>query len=150
LDFVITQATLDDVPEILEELKAFSKFFGTKHELFGDYDYAEKVIQSFIKDHVFLIASKASGELIGLISGIIMPHQYNPKIMTLVESFWWVKEKYRGSKAGLKLLEEFITFGKENADWVVMTLEHDSPISDKCLLKRGFKPKEQSYLLEVL
>lgn len=149
MDLLIAQATKNDVPEILDELQEFSKFFGTKISLFGDYEESKKIIENFVENHVFLIATKASGELIGFISGMIMPHIYNPTISTLVESFWWVKEKHRGSKAGLKLLEEFIAFGRDNVDWVIMTLESDSPVKETTLTRRGFNLKEKSYLLEV-
>lgn len=149
MNLVISKATLEDVPEIAEELKSFSEFYGTNKSMFIDIEQAESIAKNLIENHVFFIATSASGELIGFISGMIMPHIYNPNILTLVESFWWVKEKYRFSKAGLKLLNHFVEFGKENVDWIIMTVESKSPVKDQTFLKRGFRLQEKSFLLEV-
>ena len=80
---------------------------------------------------------------------MIAPHIFNPKIMTLTEVFWWVKPEHRGSRAGRDLIEEFILWGKENVDWIITTLEENSPVNDSVFLNRGFKPKERSFIMEV-
>lgn len=145
---VIRHATKDDLPNLLAEMRKFSDFFQTKTRLYPDEAHAELVVTDLIEKHLFLIAEEGD-ELIGFISGYQMPHIYNPSISTLVESFWWVKESHRQSKAGLALLEEFIAIGKKDFDWVICTIEDQTPVKDETFLKRGFKLKEKSFLLEV-
>lgn len=146
----IRRAQTSDIDWILSELKEFSKFYGTRHSLFGDVEYSHDVLNVLIRDHLFLIADHVDHGRIGLIAGTVEPHPYNLKIMCLNECFWWVSEKHRGSKAGLLLLNEFVRIGKQHCDWIWMTLETDSPVKDATLLRRGFKEQERSFLLECM
>lgn len=148
LSCIIREATLDDLPSIMLELRKFAKFYGSNKSLYKDDEQTERVISSFITDHVFFVAV-IGDELIGFISGMLLPHVYNPDISTLVETFWWVKESHRQSKAALKLLNKFVSRGKELVDWVICTIENDSPVNERSFYKRGFKLKERSFLLEV-
>ena len=141
----------EDIDWLLGQLKNFSDFFGTKLSLFGaDEDYSRFVIQSFMSEpHVLLIAEKEDVGPIGFVAGIVTPHLFNPAIKVLAESFWWVDEAHRGSRAGLMLLNDFIAWGKTRVDWITFALEEKSPVNEKALLKRGFRLQERSYLMEI-
>lgn len=102
-----------------------------------------------INSHVILISENERGESTGFIGGVFTQHVFNPEIRVLSESFWWVAPEYRGTRAGLLLLNEFVAFGKANAHWVSVGIEEKSPIHERCLTKRGFKVLEKNYLLEV-
>lgn len=145
----IRRAVTADIPWILSQLKEFSKFYGTKRELYSDDEWGTFFIGHLIDQHLFLVAESDQLGLLGLIAGTIEPHPYNPEMICLNECFWWVDEKHRGSKAGLLLLNDFIRRGKESCDWIWMTLEHHSPVKDLTLIRRGFKEQERSFLLEV-
>lgn len=143
---------LGDIPDILNELRAFSDFYKTKMPMFRDVDHSTKVITDMINDHSFYVAVKHHEEIfetVGFIAGYMFPHIYNPDIKTLVESFWWVRPEHRRSGAGLMLLDTYIEFGKKNADWVIMTIEDETPIDPKLLIDRGFRLKETNYIMEV-
>jgi hypothetical protein len=145
----VRRATEHDIPWILSELKKFSAFCNTKIPLYPDDDYAGQAILIHINNHLCMVAER-SGELLGFVSGIITPHLFNPSIKTLTETFWWVKEEFRGSRAGLMLLNAFVQFGKSNCNWVLMTLESVSPVNERVLTNRGFVLHEKQYLLEVV
>ena len=148
--FNIRHAKLKDLDGILADLKDFSAFYNSKFKMYGDDDeYSRKLVSSLIDDHAFFIAETSEGKLAGLICGVFSPHVYNPTIMCLTESFWWVKPAFRKSGAGLLLLNRFIEYGKEHAQWIICTLEDESPVHPVTFYKRGFKLKEQSFLLEV-
>ena len=149
MSVLIRTARLTDIDWLLGQLENFSKFYGTKRSLFGDLEYSRKFLEVMITEHVFLIADSDEFGPVGLIAGTLEPHTYNPEILTLIESFWWVDEKHRGGKAGLMLLNAFTEWGKKNVDWIWMTLETDSPVKDATLTRRGFKEQERSFLLEV-
>jgi len=150
LNYEIRAAKHEDLPGILAELKEFAKFYNSKTSLFGDEDHAKKFISKVIDDHFFIVAvSPDDNGILGFISGMIFPHIYNPAIMTLVESFWWVKPDFRTGKIGKHLLDEFVEYGKANADWIITTLEDESPVNDSVFLNRGFKNKERNFILEV-
>jgi len=144
----IRKGELEDIPWILEELKEFAIFYNTKKSLFPSEDLAAQKIGELIEGHVVYI-SEIDYMPSGFIIGLFTPHLFNPEINVLLELFWWVSEKYRGSKCGLLLLEEFIKFGEEHADWINFSLEEKSPVRDTVLLKRGFHLHEMNYMREI-
>lgn len=104
--------------------------------------------------NAFMISTELAGDedpwiRTGFIAGFLYPHFFNPEIMTLMEVFWWVAEPYRQSRAGLKLFNQFLEFGKDRADQVIFTLEDNSPVKGSFLTKKGFRVKEHSFVLEV-
>lgn len=145
----IRKATEDDIPWLIPELKKFSTFFNTKHEIFGGESHVTMGLVGIIRHHVLFIATLGDAGPIGFIGGIVTPHLFNPKIKVLAETFWWVDESHRWTKAGLKLLNAFVEYGKENTNWITFSLENHSPVNERALLKRGFKLHERNYLCEI-
>lgn len=146
----IRRAHHNDLDFLLAQLREFSQFFGTEKALFGDESYARQTLLGMIADHPFFVAEGEGAGPVGFVAGLITPHLFNPNIRVLAETFWWVSEEHRGSRAGLMLLEEFVKFGKENVDWITFALEEKSPVNEKALTKRGFKLQERSYLKEII
>jgi Acetyltransferase (GNAT) family len=145
----IRKATTNDIEWLLPQLEKFSKFFGSQISLFGDTENARIGILNQIENHLVLIAEDKDKGSLGFIAGYIVPHPFNADIVTLSETFWWVDEKHRGSRAGLMLLNAFTEWGNEHVDWITFTLEHHSPVNEKTLLKRGYKYTERTYIKEV-
>lgn len=145
----VRNATQDDLEWILDELEKFSKFTKTHYPLFESRETAKELLSQHIQNHVFMVAER-DGESLGFVSGLLINHVFNPKIVCLQETFWWVKEEHRGSRAGLTLINEFVKIGKEKAHWILCSLEHVSPVNDRVLLNRGFYLHEKQYLHEVI
>ena len=145
----IRRALPQDIPDLIVELKEFSDFFQSKYPLFGsDEAYNYNILTSLINNHLFFVAVKGD-ELIGFIAGLVMPHLFNPTIKTLQELFWWVKTAHRNSSAGSRLLKAYLDYGKEHCQWVIMTLEENSPVKKESILSRGFKLKETAFIMEM-
>lgn len=144
----VRRAVAADVPWLLDQLRDFDAFYGSSRSLYPDLDVAEQIVAGLVDTQPFFIAENADGP-IGFVAGFLAPHNLNPEIRVLCEQFWWVDPAYRGSRAGLALLNELIAFGRVHADWIIMTLEHESPVNPQTLTRRGFRPKETSYLLEI-
>jgi len=148
----IREATGFDVPWLLEQLREFADFYGTKRSLFPSDDaVAHALITHLITQGKFFLAvDHASDKCVGFIAGLLGPSAYNPEITQLTELFWWVAPSRRGSSAGARLLNRFEEYGREvGADWLVMTLEAKSPVDPASLERRGFRLHERSYLMEV-
>lgn len=147
----VRRAQSTDIAALMHQLRHFDVFFGAGRSLMPrDENHAVVLLQSLIAQHVFYVAiDSGESDVAGFIAGHLAAHGFNPDIRTLTELFWWVEPPYRGSRAGSLLLDAYVDDGKRRADWVLMTLEHDSPVNDRVLLKRGFRMKERSYLLEV-
>ena len=144
------KAKEEDIPQVIEELREFSKFCGGKTPLFQEHNllYTEGVLKKLIKDHVFYGAF-VKDKLVGFIAGTLSRHLFNPEIIVLNEVFFWVRPEFRNSKVAKSLLDSYIKYGKINADWVLVGVIDKSTLSGRSLEKRGFKLKEQSYLMEV-
>jgi hypothetical protein len=139
-----------DIDWLLQELRAFADFAQTKFDLMGDADHAKDAMLAVIKDHLVFIAECAERGPVGFIAGWISGHPFNPKLRTLSEMFWWVREAFRSSRAGLLLLNAFTEWGLANCQWITMALEAHSPVNPKSLEKRGYRLFETSYLLEAV
>lgn len=149
MEVSVREATVADIPWLIEQLKEFSVFYDPKLSFFGDEEYVVSGIEVLIKEHVFLIAVKGTVRL-GFVAGILSGHMYNPRIKVLNESLWWVEKKFRNGKAAFMLLETFIERGKkEKADLVHFVLSGKNRIKDKALLKRGFYLNERIYTKEM-
>jgi hypothetical protein len=115
----------------------------------SDPDYAVAGVKTILDNHLVFVADHSEHGIVGLIAGFVTPHFFNPEIRVLAEMFWWVDVEFRNTSAGSRLFAEFLNWGKENADWVTMVLEHNSPVREETLLKRGFRLQERSYVYEV-
>lgn len=146
----IRPADESDVYWICTQLKKFSDFYNSKYPLYDDPDFAAFTMGNIIENHFVLMACEEKSKTrVGFIAGLETKHFFNPNINVLSELFWWVDEEYRGSRAGLLLLNEFIKHGEEKFQWIQFTLEHKSPVSDQTLVKKGFKLQEKSFLREI-
>lgn len=144
----VRKGEMKDVPWMLKQLEAFSAFYGTRIPLF-DYDSASRILPSFIEKGFVAVAERSEKDHIGLIVGAITPHLFNPKIKILAELLWWVDPAYRNTRAGYLLLKQFVSWGRKNVDWVTFSLEENSPVNEKTIIKQGFRKMEHSYLIEV-
>lgn len=142
-------ATPDDLDWLVQQLRAFSKFYGTKRQLFGDESFVRSGMLTLIDKHLVIIAEKDMVGPVGFIAGLVTPHTFNPDVRVLCEYFWWVDEAHRGGRAGYLLFEAFLDWGRKNADWITFAVEEHSPLSEDVLVKRGFHLQEKSYLLET-
>ncbi len=151
----VRDATAADVPWLIGQLEAFDRFAGYKRPLLEDRVYAAERLGDMIRNHVVLIAAIAGEHEgwpnvpAGFIAGYRHSHPYNPKLRMLTETFWWVAPEHRRKRAGILLLDKFTELGRQQNEMVVMSLEHNSPVKDRHLLKRGYRAQETSYVLEA-
>lgn len=149
MNIEIRRAQIQDIDWLIGQLGKFSQFFGSRIPLMGDEEYSRRFISNLIENHFFLVAEDQVAGRLGFISGFVTGHTYNPQIRTLAETFWWVDEEFRGSPAGKMLFDAFVEWGKANVDWILFTLERNSPVPDAFLHKHGFISQERNFLMEV-
>jgi Acetyltransferase (GNAT) family len=145
----VRKSDIQDLPFIIGELRKFSDFFPSQIPVYPSEEYARHIMTVMIESHVVLVAENETGP-VGFIAGILGSHLYNPTIKTLTETFWWVTPEHRNSRAASILLDEFISLGKTLACWINFSLNTKTAVNDKTLTKRGFKPLERNFLMEVI
>lgn len=151
---IVRPANLGDVEWITEQMSAFDKFFDAKKTMFNpqtaSYQVA-KLIDTASQPNPQAIVAVAEDHdgLAGVIAGVLAPHFFNSDIRTLTEIFWWVSPHRRYTTAGARLLVAFEAWGCERADWIIMSVLEQSPLSPMALEDRGYRAKERSLLKEV-
>lgn len=143
----IRQAYKADVPWLFTQCEEFARFYGSKISLAGNPEYGRQFLTELVEKH-FVRIGEHDGLAVGFIAGTVGPHHFNPDIIQLTELLWWVQPKARTSGVGMRLFEEFMNFGETECNWITFTLEEISPVSDRFLLKRGFRMTEKAYLKE--
>lgn len=144
----IRPATAADLPWLLEQVVAFDRFYGARRSLLPPTVEKAEAKLAYLIGHVFLIAEDAARGPLGFIAGIVAPHWMSEREQ-LSEILWWVDEPFRGSRAGLLLLNAFVAKGRALGCDVVMSLENNSPVNHETLFRRGFCAKETAFILEA-
>lgn len=101
---------------------------------------------------IVIVAEHDSGELVGMIGGMVNSHWFNNSLLIGHDMFWWVAEYARGSSAGLKLLKAF-------EDWThskgchMIVLAHTPTLQpekvENLYIRRGYA-KQDTYYAKVV
>lgn len=139
-----------DIEWLAGELRQFAESDGKRLTVYGDGAHAHRGLEELVGNHLVLLAERVSDRAkLGFIAGMVFPHSFNPSIRVLGELLWWVSPTHRKTRAGLLLLDAFVAWGDQHCDWVTFGLQHDSPVRDETLYRRGFRPQERSFLRET-
>jgi RimJ/RimL family protein N-acetyltransferase len=146
---VVRDARPADIPWLIPQLLTFLASLGLP--LRPKEDHVTKSLERLMDQGVVLVAeNSATGELMGTIGGTINFHLFDPDRLVLAELWWWVAPEYRGSSAGLRLIQAFRERGLQDVDLVTMsTLETTHPGVGEHLERMGFQRREQAYVLDV-
>lgn len=149
MSIVIRPATQHDLASILVELKTAAESYNTHYKMYGsDQEFTKELVSDFIDRGVFYVALDDS-QIVGFICGLLSPHIYNPDITCLTQFFWWVDYSFRSQGVGRLLIEQFIEYGNQHADWIIGVTNNLTPIDDKVFTDRGFVMKDKTFVMEV-
>lgn len=93
-----------------------------------------------IRDHFVVIALDDRDRPQGFIFGWIGRHPFNPIVKTLTEALWYVEPGRLAGFAGLLLMDAFVAWGLEHADFLSFTTRKESQV--RALERRGFGSPE--------
>lgn len=148
----IRPAAQDDVPWLLDALTEFDLEFPAHRSLFRDAEYVSVQLRQAIDAGPFYVAEVPVGDgqgyAVGFMLGALLPHYLNPEVRVLVELLWWVDPAYRSTRASSLLLDAYLAYGREHADWVMVTERCTEP-GRRAFARRGLRSYERNYLLEV-
>ena len=144
----VRPGVLGDLEWLSDQYDAYSKFYTGRLPLFSDPSYRCSKVTEYIEKHLVLVAQRGICRL-GFMIGLVASHPFNAEIRVLVSILWWVMPEHRRTRAGATLLWDFISWGRENCDAIVMGIQHNTPVREASLLRRGFRLQERSYMMEV-
>jgi RimJ/RimL family protein N-acetyltransferase len=144
----VRSARTTDLPWLVPQLLAFLGSISLP--LRPSEEYTLKTVAKLMDTGVVLVAENEAGDLMGTIGGTISFHLFDPDRLVLAELWWWVAPEYRGSSAGLRLIQAFRERGLQDVDLVTMsTLETTHPGVGEHLERMGFQRREQAYIMDV-
>lgn len=138
----VKAAQQSDIPALVEMGARFHAM--SPHKFMGEYDRegAARVLE-------FMVTSPQASVLTngtGLIGGTFAPVYFAPDKWMLEENFWWA------GTDGFELLSAHLDRAKEWGAhfYLLSTLENDrSPAINRLVTRKGFKPLERRYIMEL-
>jgi ribosomal protein S18 acetylase RimI-like enzyme len=151
---MIRQATLGDIPEIINMVHNFYKASHFPELAPYNKDSMMALLINMVNDspHILLVSEK-DGKLDGTICMLIFPYFINHEVMTAQDLWWWVEPEARGTTVGIKLIKEAEKLVKEKgiAHMTMMSMESsDADKVNKLYSKMGMKLMEYAYIKELV
>ena len=100
----------------------------------------------YYADHHRLILCRRDQEPVGVMLSRLFPSVLDPKIKILYQDSLFVVP---GTRAAKILMDDFLTFGKANADHLITCIGSQTRIKGASLQKLGFTKLEELYRFEV-
>lgn len=129
------------------ELSEYSHFcLNAAFELKKQYDSKFNPIDfTFSKGHRLTICFK-DGSPVGFMLARLSVSIFDPNVKILLQDLLYAKS---GSRAAKLLLDDFIDFGKRNANHIITMIAENTNIKERSFERLGFKKIETLYRLEV-
>jgi len=148
---MIRNADLKDIDALLDIMVDFANeapLNSLNNPQFDEFRI-KKLLTHFVCKGVVLVSEK-NHVITGVLIASINEDVWMPQIKQLREIAWYVKEEYRQSTDGYRLLKKYEEIGKELmknelVSDVVITTMVTSPVD---ISKRGWAPIETNYILE--
>lgn len=107
--------------------------------------------QMIQKEVGYLLATIRDNQIVAVLGGLFYPCMLTGD-KEMVEAFWWVKPKYRGTTIGIKLLKSFEKISKDLGVIRIkmIFMSHLNPETMKNIYTRmGYRQIEVGYMKEV-
>ena len=140
----IRQLEFDDLTESrLNTLRSMGEQVAYQ---FGDkFNWKNFQLADYVCNHRFMICEK-DGRIIGIMLSRLYASIFDPKVKILMQDLLFAEP---GTKAAKMLMDDFLTFGKSNADHLITMITPKTNIKRRNLEKLGFKELETLYRFEV-
>lgn len=142
----VRRATELDIPWVVEQAKEFIEYLQLPLKWNEAHMYG--VVEEYVKSHHVILAIKGTLR-VGVAAGFVTPHLLDPSTKVFTEIMWWVRPEWRGSRAGVMLLNAMEYVAKSRGAFFVLSTEEHSPLNKASLAKRGYKLRELSYVKEM-
>lgn len=103
-----------------------------------------QVAMKILNEGIGLIG-ECNGERVGMIGSLLIPHMFNPDIVTSSVVTWYVLPEFRKSRISVMLLNRMEERSKEESDTLTFSLLGDNLIKNGPLEKRGMRLTEVAY-----
>ena len=140
---MIRLATIDDIPQIIPLVEAFSESQNMRDDLC--IKSTAKVLSMSARDALSLI-SEHSGRVTGIIAGLKSPNLWNNSKTQIDEIIYYVDPDYRNTSAGARLLKAYSELIKDKCYLSTLKLMANSPDLTRHYNKMGYVEIETTFM----
>ncbi len=142
--YTIRQLEFDDLTESrLNVLRAIGEQVASQ---FGDkFNWRNFQLCDYVCNYRFMICEK-NGSIVGVMLSRLYPSIFDPKVKILMQDLLFTEP---GTRAAKLLMDDFLTFGKANADHLISMIAPKTNIKRQSLEKLGFVELETLYRVDV-
>ena len=145
----VRSAQIKDYDDIKRLMIDFANFNPVEdlHNPKYDFVHVNNVINHILKTGIALVCEDNS-RIVGMLLATIQGDLWLPNIKRMTEVAWWVEEEYRGTSAGARLLNRYISIGIEAKDRKhisTFTLTTLATTPDLKLEERGWEPIDYNW-----
>ena len=143
--YTVEQVTLAHFEDrvLLEQFAQFAREVADAFQ--NKFDWKDFKIKWYASQHRMMLCRR-DGLPVGVMLSRLYPSIFDEKIMILFQDLLYARP---GTRAAKLLFDDFVDFGKANADHVLTTIASPTNIKPWSLEKLGFKMIEERYRLET-
>lgn len=141
-------ATHEDVGHFIGMAREFAV---VADEPFDRESTAEHVEWMIDNDQTVAFIAFDGDQAVGICGGIVFPTFWCNEKLTATETWWYVRPEARKSGTGLALMDALESWAKDAGAWrlSMMMIEDVSPGVEKLYARRGYKPRERTFVKEL-
>ena len=124
---------------IVKSCKELKRIYGKT------YDLSHFPFEELMDNHYFAICYGKTGP-VGMMIGRLKTNIFDANVIFLTQITLYAVP---GTKAAYYLMNDFIDFGKNNANYIISTINTQTNIKGRSLERLGFKETERVFRLEV-
>ena len=140
---MIRLATIDDIPQIIPLVEAFSESQNMRGDL--SIKSTANVLSMSVSDDLCYV-SEQDGKLTGVIAGLKSPNIWNTWKTQIDEIIYYVDPSYRKGSAGARLLGAYVKAIENNCYISTLKLMANSPDLKRHYAKMGYVELETTYM----
>jgi len=144
----IRQAEYRDIPHFL----SMGRKFATAADEPFDRESLTQHLEWILEDeHTNAFIVFDGDRAVGIVAGIWIPTFWDNSKITATELWWWVEEDARLSGVGTMLMDALESWAKQVGAWRLgmMTIVGLAPGAEEIYRKRGFRPRENTFVKEL-
>jgi GNAT superfamily N-acetyltransferase len=144
----IRQAEYDDIPHFLTMGRKFAEVADEPFDRESLTQHLEWILED---EHTTAFIVFDGDQAVGIVAGIWIPTFWDNSKITATELWWWVEEEHRMSGVGTMLMDALESWAKQVGAWRLgmMTIVGLAPGVEEIYRKRGFRPRENTFVKEL-
>ena len=144
----VREAKHEDIVHFLGMAREFAILADEPFDRESTAQHVEWMIE---QDNTIALIAFDGDAAVGICGGIVFPTFWDNSKLTATETWWFVREDWRGTGAGLRLMDALESWAKQAGAWrlSMMTIVGIAPGVEKIYARRGYRERENTFVKEL-